>query len=796
VLVGALVAASLVFPSLTAVADSGTLHRVDGHTPHGSIEPDPLGYTSYQGGPTHVGFNASILGTHPTRAWTFRPHTQMSTPLVVGDRVFVSYGVPGTDPGQLDTSELVALSAATGRVLWGPVPLHRYARAATLAYLGNTLYTNSYGIIQGWNPVTGAVKWTTAYGVGASGEEAAQDPLTAGDGVLATYDPAQQAVKALDATTGALLWSTPDDYLTGMSTPSIGAGVVSIGQGCSAETFSLKTGTRLWQANGQGFCALSGANPSPIRDGTIFIGGEWQGLDVAAKSGQVVNGDDVPTTPSFAAGREFWIGKGALHGHRVDSERGDWTTSNAHLAGQPMIAGTTAVAGTASLDRVSGYNMNSGRRLWTVHPAVAPYNANDPLPSPALVVGDGMLLVDTGSTITAYDGSEGPPPSPLRPPPMPAPQIPDVASPPLGTSWTGVYGDARNDDDNAAENAGPPYTLAWTASIGRIATQPVIMPGGVFVLVLNATTPGTSLYGFNTATGAQLWPPVDVGGANPLGYLTESNGVLVAGDGFATAIGVAASTGTVLWRQDGNAPNGLPQAVNGELFRGVTVSDLFTGDEQAYLGSPTQPEYSGFDVVAGGHLYINGGCDGTYRYSGTHLDWASPAGCYGGSGTSAAYEQGALVGESEFGDLLFHSAATGRVLGSVGSTWLPTSAGDTLYLEAGMRIVAEHKLSNRIAWTFTMPAMTARPVEVTGHTLLAIDTRGDLVALNAVTGTEEWSTSISGTGETQWSSFGSPALAAAQGVVVIPTHTGITVLRGTGGITDPLPPIDPTPPLS
>ncbi|HEX3705829.1 MAG TPA: PQQ-binding-like beta-propeller repeat protein [Mycobacteriales bacterium] len=790
---GLLAAAFVVAALVTAVVPTvaiGTPLSQDRRAQSAGSEPDPLGYTSFQGGPAHLGFNGSRLGRHLTRAWTFHARAATSTPLVVGNRVFVSYGVPTENgSGQEDSAELVALSARTGRKLWGPVPLHRSAPASPLAYLDGTLFTNSLGIVQAWNPVTGSLKWATH---AAISEETASsyDAIAAGDDAVVVLDPLQQAMTDLDPATGAIRWVAHDDNFFYQSMPSISAGVVSIAAGCEARGYSLKTGVALWRVRGPNAdtsCPSGNQAPPPIHAGAVYVMGTPYGIDVAPKTGKTVR-SDVPGTPSYAGKNEYWISSGALHGVVLPSEPHVWSTLDRHLAGLPFVAGRTVIAGSGDLGRVSGYATGSGRRLWTMHPPAASQADPQEIPSASLVVGDGTLLVDNSTVITAYQGVDRRPPAANRPAPAPMVRIPSSLVPVLGTSWTGVYGDVRNDDDNPAEIVGPPYQLLWTADIGLPATPPVILPGGVFVLVDTGILPGARLYGFSTATGLPLWPPVDVPAVDTHEYLTASDGVLVVDSGFLETTAVSAATGTVLWSHD-DAPEAPPLAIGGVVIQGTLVTDLLTGADLTQLVTPLDDYAVGMPVFANGYLFMNGSCDRMYRFSGTNLDWAYTTGCYGGSLTTLAYEQGRLIGEGDFGDKLVHSPATGQVVGALGSSFLPTSAGNTVFVTDGPRIVAEHKLTNRIDWTYKMPAHLARPVEVTGHTLLAIDRHGDLVALDAITGQKEWSTTIAGYSGSLYAVDGGQGLAAAQGVLVVPTGRGVTVLRGTGGVTDLLPPV-------
>lgn len=222
------------------------------------------------------------------------PGRGMSTPILLGERLFVTTAVPsepteasaGTSAPEEQSFEVHALERATGKPLWRAV-----ARVAT----PHEGYHASYGSYASASPVTdgerlyvsfgsqgvyayeldGTLAWSFDPGVKLAmrngfGEGLA--PVLAGDVLVQVADQEHDSfVFALDTRTGKELWRVPRDEPTGWSTPLVtrfdGRQEVVTTGARRTRSYEPASGKLLWEADGAGLNAI----PNVLRHENLVL---------------------------------------------------------------------------------------------------------------------------------------------------------------------------------------------------------------------------------------------------------------------------------------------------------------------------------------------------------------------------------------------------------------------------------------------------------------------------------------------------------------------------------------------
>ena len=371
-------------------------------TPSGAIAepPDaPAGAaTTYQLDALHDGWSTDQLATPLGKLWSRDLGQQVGYPLMVNGRVFVTTSQPFVAYG----TELWALDASNGSILWGPLSLGGTYAFAGIAADGQYLYAVTFnGFLRQIDQATGAFGWSE----NLPNQSAFTSPPTVRNGTVYVGGAGSGGtLYAVDAATGAVNWTgsveNGDD-----SSPAVTDDGVYVSYVCEVSyKFDPVAGTNLWThttgcEGGGGRTAVVHGNRLYVRD-DAGMGPAILSTDTGAQVGAFTS----TRAPAFSADRMFTLSSGNLQAVDVATNQIEWTQAgDGQLVTAPLVIGN-AVAVGSSTGEVFLFDATTGATLWSA-------NAGSPIATPdehnavtltGLAESGGLLLVPASNVLVAY----------------------------------------------------------------------------------------------------------------------------------------------------------------------------------------------------------------------------------------------------------------------------------------------------------------------------------------------------------------------------------------------------------
>lgn len=330
------------------------------------------------------GYNCSTLPAKVTKKWSVTLNAAASYPVIAQGRVFVTTTKSGGSGGSL-----YALSAQTGAVLWGPVPLSGTYTYFPLAYADGRVFVNNFdGTVSAYNAATGAQAWVTTT------SDFSGEPVVAGGLV---WIQGSGDVYGLSESTGAV--EADSGYLDGDgAAPAVNGSGVYLSTGCQTQARLSLSGTTVWKDNDG--CSGGGGGSTALWDSQMYGGA---GNEILAQSSGKLLGTfaGVPafsgTTGFFAAGKTL----AALDVAKKETPVWSATLPSAVAAGP--VATQAAVWVATSASKLVALNPATGAVLDSYKlPGVPGGGAQFSSTPSDIGVGNDMLIVPTGPTITAF----------------------------------------------------------------------------------------------------------------------------------------------------------------------------------------------------------------------------------------------------------------------------------------------------------------------------------------------------------------------------------------------------------
>jgi outer membrane protein assembly factor BamB len=330
------------------------------------------------------GYNCSTLSPDATMRWSVTLNDDVSYPVIADGRVIVTT----VDPGGSNGGSLYALSATTGRVLWGPIALGGGYYFPLAAASGRVFVNDFNGTVEAFDAATGDELWsaTTAY--------FSSEPVAVA-GTVWVEGPGQ--VYGLSEATGQIEVESAAVDGDGAD-PAVNSSGVFVSTGCAMQAKLSLAGLADWRDTTD--CTGGGGGATALWRGAMY-GGDG-GVVVAQSTGTLI----APFfgVPAFSGPSVFLgDGDGVFAEDTARANRPEWTT---HLPAE-VVAGPVATP-----DAV--WVATADSRLYALNPTTGAVVAIRTLPgvpgggveysrTPSDIgVGDGVLIAPTGATVTAF----------------------------------------------------------------------------------------------------------------------------------------------------------------------------------------------------------------------------------------------------------------------------------------------------------------------------------------------------------------------------------------------------------
>jgi outer membrane protein assembly factor BamB len=329
-------------------------------------------------------------------SWSVNVGGQPSYALIVSGSVYVMAYVNSN-------SQLFALNAATGAILWGPIA---FSGAAGITFDAGTIFVNSgneisIGILSAVDATTGAAKWSAT----VPGQFTSQAPPVASEGIVYMLDDG--VTTAFDETNGAQLWQ---QYVSGTN-GSVAVTVDGVYTNAPCTTYALQPigGSVIWTANTG--CEGGGGGTPVVASGRVYspIGiGSYSGNVYAAETGAVLGAFSASAPPAVSASSAYMLENSTLQGIALSNSQINWSfAGDGQLVTSPIVVNNYVFVGSSS-GNLYALDATAGTQLWTKNLG-APISVGTNGGSPSgLAAGDGFLIVPAGNTVTAYVLSTNP----------------------------------------------------------------------------------------------------------------------------------------------------------------------------------------------------------------------------------------------------------------------------------------------------------------------------------------------------------------------------------------------------
>jgi outer membrane protein assembly factor BamB len=333
----------------------------------------------------HNGNNCSTVGPNAVQLWSDTLNGPASYPVIANGSVFVTTSSPGGAYG----GSLYALSAQTGKVLWGPVPLSGTYYYFPLAFDAGRVFVNNFdGTVTAFDAATGAQDWATATSYFSS-EPVATNGMVWVHGSSSLY--------GLSETTGAI--SVQSGYLDGDgAVPAVNNSGVFLSTGCQSQYKLSFTGTTVWSDNNG--CSGGGGGSTALFSGLMYGGDGDQILNET--TGQLVG--TFSGVPAFNGTTGFFANGTAVTALDVAQKNTPLWTANlpAAVVAGPVATGSAVWVGTSASTLVA-LSPASGAVLATIVLPGAPGGGGQYSGDPSDIgVGNNILVAPTGSMVTAF----------------------------------------------------------------------------------------------------------------------------------------------------------------------------------------------------------------------------------------------------------------------------------------------------------------------------------------------------------------------------------------------------------
>ncbi len=376
--------------------------------PTATPTPPPTNGTSvaYQIDATHSGAQFDTIVPPLTERWSRDLGGQISYPLIAGGRIFVTVANQSSAG-----TKLYALDEANGATLWGPVDLGGNFFWSNAAYdAGRVFALNVNGLLRAFDAASGALLWSTQL----PGQSSFSSPPTASGGVVYVGGAGSgTTVYAVDEQDGAVNW-TALLFSGSNSSPAVTPNGVVVSYSCNqVYNFSPQNGSLIWQHSGP--CTGGSGSTPVIFDGRLYVrdfGGSNLMLD--APTGAVLSTFSADYSPPAFSGSTGYFLTGSFDAGFTLEARDAYTgvvkwsfRGEGDLRSAPIINNGYVYIGSGS-GKVYALDGSTGANVWTGNLGAAVQLSESPVSRPhtGLGAGDGLVVVPASTRLVAFETTQ------------------------------------------------------------------------------------------------------------------------------------------------------------------------------------------------------------------------------------------------------------------------------------------------------------------------------------------------------------------------------------------------------
>jgi outer membrane protein assembly factor BamB len=376
--------------------------------PTPTVTPPPTKGTSvaYQIDATHSGAQFDTVTPPLTQRWSRDLGGQISYPLIAGGRIFVTVANLSTNG-----ATLYALDEANGASMWGPIDLGGSRPWSGAAYeAGRVFALNHDGLLRAFDAASGALLWSTQL----PGQYAFWSPPTASGGVVYTGGAGSgTTLYAVDEQDGTVNW-TALLFSGNDSSPAVTPTGVVVSYSCNqVYDFSPQDGSLIWQHSGP---CTGGSGSTPVLFGGRLYVRDFGGSNLLfdAPTGAVLgtfSADYSP--PAFSGSTGFFLTGSADAGYTLEARDANtgvaqWSfTGDGTLRSAPIVDNGYVYIGSGS-GKLYALDASTGANVWTGNIGAAVQLTESPVSRPhtGLGAGDGLVVVPASTLLVAYQSAQ------------------------------------------------------------------------------------------------------------------------------------------------------------------------------------------------------------------------------------------------------------------------------------------------------------------------------------------------------------------------------------------------------
>ena len=353
---------------------------------------------AYQIDATHSGAQYDSVTPPLAQRWSRDLGGQISYPLIVGGRIFVTVANQSSSG-----TKLYALDEANGATLWGPVDLGGPYGWSNAAYdAGRVFAVNFDGLLRAFDATSGALLWSKQL----PGQYSFNSPPTASGGVVYVVGAGTgTTVYAVDEQDGTVNWSNLL-FSGNDSSPAVTSTGVFVAFSCNnVYDFSPQDGSLVWE-HSEG-CTGGGGSTPVFFGGRLHVGDSLSAkLMFDAPTGAVLGTFPPGPPPAFSGSTGFFLSGSILKARDAYSGAVRWSfTGDGTLISAPIVVNGYVYIGSSS-GKVYALDGNTGANVWTGNLGAAVQSTESPVSRPhtGLGAGDGLVVVPASTRLVAYQG--------------------------------------------------------------------------------------------------------------------------------------------------------------------------------------------------------------------------------------------------------------------------------------------------------------------------------------------------------------------------------------------------------